>query len=344
MGVLCTAYTVLGGVEAVIWTDVLQVAVLLGAAIVCVGIIAGRIDGGFGAIISRGMAADKFTAANFTWNPGREALWLFIVGRFFGDFMPNTADQGVIQRYLTVPDLKSARRAAWLGGLSSIPILAVFFFLGTALWVFYQSHPELAPKALELKDDQVLPLFMVQQMPAGVAGLAIAGLFAAAMSSIDSSMNSVSAVVTTDGYRRFRPQATERSCLKLARLVTALTGLVGTGAALVMASYADQIQSLWGLFLGILFLLGSPLAGMFVLGIFTRRANGLGACLGAAVGTAGIFAVMKCTDLHKMLYPVIGLGGCVVTGYLVSLLFDALSNSKPRDLSGLTVHTSNKQA
>ncbi|MCP4374814.1 MAG: sodium:solute symporter [bacterium] len=340
MGLLCTAYTILGGVEAVIWTDVLQVVVLLGAATVCVGIIAGKIDGGFGAIISKGMDADKFRAANFTWDPKRDALWLFIVGRFFSDFMPRTADQGIIQRYLTVPDLKSARRAAWLGGLISIPVLAVFFFLGTALWVFYQSNPEFAPKAMGLKGDQVLPLFMVQQMPTGIAGLAIAGLFAAAMSSIDSSMNSVSAVVTTDGYRRFNPHASEQSCLKLAKWATGLTGLVGTAIALIMACYSDQIQSTWKLFLGILALLGSPLAGMFVLGIFTRRANGLGACLGAVVSTGAIFAVMGCTNLHPMLYPVVGLGGCVITGYLVSLL---LPQSKPRDLTGLTIHTTDKQ-
>jgi SSS family transporter len=342
MGILCIAYTVLGGVEAVIWTDVLQVVVLLGAAIVCVGIIAGRIDGGLGAIVSRGMDAGKFKAANLTWDPKLGALWLFIVGRFFGDFMPNTADQGVIQRYLTVPDLKSARRAAWLSGLSVIPVLAIFYFLGTSLWVFYQSNPDFSPKAMGLKDDQVLPLFMVQQMPAGIAGLAIAGLFAAAMSSIDSSMNSVSAVVTTDGYRRFRPKADESSCLRIAKWVTGITGLIGTVAALVMALYSDHIQSMWGLFLNILFLLGSPLAGMFVLGIFTRRANGLGACLGAALGTTAIFVVMKCTELHKMLYPVIGLLGCVSIGYAASLLFDLLPFSKPRDLSGLTIHTIDK--
>jgi len=339
MGLLCTVYTVLGGVEAVIWTDVLQVVVLMGAAIVCLGIIAGQVDGGFGAVVSKGMAAGKFRAANFTWDPKTGALWLFIVGRFFGDFMPNTADQGVIQRYLTVPDLKSARRAAWVGGLSVIPVSLVFFSLGTALWVFYQSRPELIPA--DLQNDQILPLFMVQQMPAGIAGLAIAGLFAAAMSSVDSSMNSVSAVVTTDAYRRFRPQTSEQNCLKLARWVTGLTGLVGTVAALVMASYADQFKSTWDLFLYILFWLGSPLAGMFVLGIFTRRANGLGVCIGASAGAIGILLVMNFTELHGMLYPVVGLGGCVVTGYLASLVLPA---PKPRDLSGLTIHTTDKQA
>ncbi|MDP6547113.1 MAG: sodium:solute symporter [Phycisphaerae bacterium] len=345
MGILCTAYTILGGVEAVIWTDVLQVVVLMGAAIVCLAIIAGEVDGGFGAIISKGMAEEKFKAASFTWDPGAGALWLFIVWRFFGDFMPNTADQGIIQRYLTVPNLKSARRAAWVGGLSVIPVSLLFFSLGTALWAFYQSRPELLPKGLQ--NDQILPLFMVQQMPAGIAGLAIAGLFAAAMSSIDSSMNSVSAVVTTDAYRRFRPQADERSCLVLARWVTGITGLVGTAAALVIASYAHQIQSMWEFFLYLLAWLGSPLAGMFVLGIFTRRANGLGACLGVAVGAGGILLAMKCVEpnieLKKwmwMLYPVIGLGGCVVTGYLASLILPA---SKPRDLSGLTIHTVDKQ-
>jgi solute:Na+ symporter, SSS family len=338
MGVLCTIYTVLGGVEAVIWTDVLQVVVLMGAAIVCLGIIAGKVDGGLGGIVAKGMAENKFRAANFTWNPGAGALWVFVVGRFCGDFMPNTADQGVIQRYLTVPDLKSAKRAAWVGGLSVIPVSLIFFSLGTALWVFYQSRPELIPETLQ--NDQILPLFMVQQMPAGIAGLAIAGLFAAAMSSVDSSMNSVSAVVTTDGYRRFNPRASEQNCLRLARWVTGLTGLVGTAAALVMASYANQFKSTWDLFLYILFWMGSPLAGMFVLGIFTRRANGLGACLGAVAGAAGIFLAMKCTNLHGMLYPVIGLGGCVGMGYLVSLLVPEASS---RDLTGLTIHTTDKQ-
>ncbi|MDP6545917.1 MAG: sodium:solute symporter [Phycisphaerae bacterium] len=338
MGLLCSVYTVLGGVEAVIWTDVLQVVVLMGAAIVCLGIISNQVDGGLGAVISKGMDAGKFKAASFTWDPKTGALWLFIVGRFFGDFMPNTADQGVIQRYLTVPDLKSARRAAWVGGLSVIPVSLVFFSLGTALWAFYQSRPELVPT--DLRNDQILPLFMVQQMPAGIAGLAIAGLFAAAMSSVDSSMNSVSAVVTTDAYRRFYPQASERSCLMLARCVTGLTGLVGTVAALVMASYADHFKSTWDLFLYILFWMGSPLAGMFVLGIFTRRANGLGVCIGATAGAIGILLVMNFTELHGMLYPVVGLGGCVVVGYLVSLL---LPESKPRDLSGLSIHTTDMQ-
>ena len=338
MGVLCTVYTVLGGVEAVIWTDVLQVVVLMGAAIVCLGIISGQVDGGLVAVIDKGMAAGKFKAANFTWDPKTGALWLFIVGRFFGDFMPNTADQGVIQRYLTVPDLKSARRAAWVGGLSVIPVSLLFFSLGTALWAFYQSRPELIPEGL--RNDQILPLFMVQQMPAGVAGLAIAGLFAAAMSSVDSSMNSVSAVVTTDVYRRFSVRASERSCLMLARWVTGLTGLLGTAAALVMASYADQFKSTWDLFLYILFWMGSPLAGMFVLGIFTRRANGPGACIGAAAGAAGILAVRQYTALHGMLYPLVGLGGCVVVGYLASVI---LPVSGRRDLSGLTIHTPDKQ-
>ncbi|MBL7220980.1 MAG: sodium:solute symporter [Phycisphaerae bacterium] len=339
MGVLCTIYTVLGGVEAVIWTDVLQVVVLMGAAIVCLGIISGKVDGGFGAVISKGLAAGKFKAANFTWDPKEGTLFLLIVlGRFFGDFMPNTADQGIIQRYLTVPDLKSARRAAWVGGLSVIPVSLLFFSVGTALWAFYDTRPELIPP--QFRNDQILPLFMVQQMPAGVAGLAIAGLFAAAMSSIDSSMNSVSAVVTTDGYRRFRPKADEKSCLRLARWATVLTGLVGTGAALIMASYGDQIKSVWDVFLGILFLMGSPLAGMFVLGIFTKRANGPGACLGAATGTAVILLLMYFTKLSGLLYPVIGLGGCVITGYLASLILPA---SKPRDLSGLTIHTTDKQ-
>ena len=333
MGLLCIVYTVMGGIEAVIWTDVLQVVVLFGSAVLCLCVIVAEVDGGLPAIISAGRQAGKLRLAKLDWDPTAAVLWVVVAGNFFNAFMPNTADQGVVQRYLTVRDLNAARRAAWVSGLSVIPTSLLFFTLGTALWAFYQAHPQLLRPGL--RNDEILPLFVIQQMPPGVAGLVIAGVFAAAMSSLDSSMNAVAAVVTTDVYRRFKPTADERRCLRLARWVTAITGAVGMAAALLMAGYHQQIKSLWDVFLAVLGLMGGALAGMFILGIFTRRAHAVGVCIGAAAGSTAAILAWQFSPLNSLLYGAVGLVTCVAVGYVASLLLPGRQNH----LTGLTIHT-----
>ena len=339
MGVLCIVYTVMGGIEAVIWTDVLQVVVLLGAAVLSLCLIGAGVDGGLARVFSESMAQGKFRMANPGWDPAGEVLWVIVLGSFFSNLMPNTAHQGVIQRYLAVRDLKAARRAAWVNGLSAVPIVALFLALGTALWMFYKvQNPGLLPRDLDA--ESIFPFFVTQQMPAGVAGLVVAGLFAAAMSSLDSGMNSIATVITTDVYRRFSRRADDRSALRLARCVTALSGVAGTGAALIMVAYSHQIGSVWRLFLKVLGLTGGALAGMFVLGIFTRRTHGVGVCIGAAAGSAAAIAAWRFNLCNGLLFGALGVGVCVVVGYGASLVLPAGG----KDLAGLTIHTVGRKA
>jgi SSS family transporter len=317
MGIFCTIYTVMGGIEAVIWTDVLQVFVLMGGALLCIAIIVFRVDGGFVGIIDLGQQANKFKAVNLTWDYTVAAVWVVVLGNFLSNLVPYSADQTVIQRYLTTPTQKQAANAIWTNAVLTIPAAFTFFFLGTALYAFYKTQPgHLNPT---LDTDAVLPWFIVHELPAGVAGVVLAAVFAAAMSSLDSSMNSMATVLVTDFYHRFRPNSADRTRLLLARIITVALGLFGTAGALLMATY--PIKSLWDLFLALLGLLGGGLAGVFALGIFTRRANSAGAIVGVVSSTIILYYVQRHTDVHFFLYGGIGILTCVTLGYLASLLF-----------------------
>ena len=335
MGVLATVYTVLGGIEAVIWTDVLQVVVLLGGAILSLVLIARGVDGGYAGIVSTGLAYGKFHTFNWGWGHTAATVWVVVLGSFLSAVMPNTADQSIVQRYLATRDVRSAKRAAWTSALMGIPTAFLFFFLGTALFVFYKAHPErLAPG---IKSIATLPLFIMQEIPPGISGLLIAGIFAAAMSSVDSGMNSVATAFTTDFYRRFRRDAGERHYLRVARIVTLIAGTIAIVVAIAVARL--EVQSLLDLFFEIMGLFGGSIAGLFVLGIFTRRANGAGALVGAGLSALVLYLAKTRTEVHFFLYGGIGLAVCVVIGYVASLA----SPDEPKDLTGLTIYTSLKE-
>ncbi|MCL4693261.1 MAG: sodium/solute symporter [Candidatus Hydrogenedentes bacterium] len=328
MGVLCTLYTVLGGIEAVIWTDVLQVFVLLGGALLCLVIIVIDVDGGLAAVVSTGMADDKFRLANWTWEYTAAAFWVVAIGRTLENMIPYTTDQTVVQRYLTTPTEKDAARSIWLGSFISIPSAILFFGVGTALYAFYKGHPqELDPS---LATDAIFPLFIIEQLPAGISGLIIAAVFAAAMSSLDSSLNSVAAVVVTDFYKPLVRGANERIAFILARWITVLIGALGTGTALLM-TFMEDIGSVWEHYMKLIGLFGGGLAGLFALGIFTRRATGAGALMGAAAGAVVLYFVQSQSNLSFLLYSTVGIVTSFVVGYLASFLF-----GRNNDLAGLT--------
>jgi SSS family transporter len=328
-------YTVLGGIEAVIWTDVVQVMILLGGAVLSLFIVAANVEGGFGGIVATGIEQGKFHTFDWTWDYTTTAVWVVVLGSFLSAVMPNAADQSVVQRYLTTPDERAAKRAAWTSALMGIPTAFLFFFLGTALFVFYRHHPDLYIEGIE--PNATLPLFIVKQMPPGISGLVIAGIFAAAMSSVDSGMNAVSAAVVTDFYRRFRSDRSEHEYLFAARVVTVAAGSIATAVAIVVA--AMHVKDLLDLFFEALGLFGGGLAGLFILAVFTRRTNGTGALVGAGLSAAALYLVKTQTDVHFFLYAGVGLGTCVLAGYLASLFLPGPT----RDLTGLTVHTLDPQ-
>ena len=319
MVVLATVYTYLGGMEAVIWTDVLQAFVLVGGAIVTVIVIASSIEGGFGEVISIAADAGKLRLVELDWSLGSytmPVLWVILIGGSFQQIASYGSDQAVVQRYLTTVDEKSAAKAIWTNALLAIPIPALLFFVGAALYVYYQQNPvELSPG---LKTEQVFPLFMVQSLPPGISGLVIAGLLAATMSTLDSSMNSVSAAFVTDFYRRFKPDRPEEHYLGIARMATLVLGAIALGTGLLLAIYSEQWKSMLDLYLAVLGLLLGAVAGIVCLAIFTRRANSTGALVGAAA--ACIVLIAAYGVVHSILYAAIGIVTCFCVGYLASVV------------------------
>ncbi len=324
IGLMATAYTVLGGMEAVVWTDVLQVFVLIAGLFVALYLAiqgAGGIDEALA--IARDSDKLRWYAPGTSWTD--TASWSVLLGAMFLQFGPYTTDQAVVQRYLSTKDERSAARGIALNGLVAVPFTICFFALGTALFAYFSANPE--GLAVGMKHDEVFPLFVALEMPAGLAGLVLAGIFAASMSSLDSSMHSIATAWTNDWHVRLG--LGRASDLVTGRRVTLLMGIVGTGAASLMA--AADLRSLYDTFQSVLGLLISPLAGIFMLGIFTRRATAIGVGVGALTAMAVLAYVQNRTQLNFMLYGAVGTTTCVVVGYAVSLLGTA-----PGGLGGLT--------
>jgi len=319
-----------------VWTDVIQVVVLLGAAILSLVIIIGHTDGGLGGLLSRANTAGQFRFADLRWDYTAPVLWVVVVGSIFHNIVSYGADQAVVQRYLTTPDEKSAARSIWTNAIMVIPGTALIFMVGTGLFVYFKSQPHLLSPAL--KNDQVFPHFASLTLPPGVVGLFIAGIFAATMSTLDSSLNSISTAFVTDFHRRFKPNATDRSSLRLARAITVGVGALAILVAFITAFHRDKIESLWDYYMKVLGLLMGCITGVFVLGIFTRRATVRAAWLGILGGGAILIYAIFFTSVNAFLHAAIGVVATFVVGYVASLV---LPGRKP-DLPGLTIYTQQK--
>jgi len=334
MGVFATLYTVMGGMEAVIWTDVIQLIVLMGGALLCIVIVISKIDGGMGTFFEVAFEDQKMTLAVLKWDYTEAVLLVVLLNALIYRLLNFSTDQTMVQRIMTTADEKEAKKAIWCDCLVSIPWSFIAFGLGTALYVYYKLHPErLNPS---LTTDAVVPLFIVQNVPIGLSGIIIAGVFAAAMSSLDSSMHSTATVIVTDFYKRFKPTATDHQLLTISRWLTGLLGIFGTGAALWMAKMDSS--SMWDVFIIALSLFGGAIGGVFALGIFTNRTNSAGAILGTFLSVIILYFVKQYTEIHFFLYSFVGMTVGIILGYILSFI----TPGKP-EFKGLTIHSQGKK-
>ena len=333
MGVLSIIYCTMGGIEAVIWTDTIQTVVLLGGGLLAMVLLITGSDGGFAGSTLAAFDADKFRLANFHWDvtSAQLAFWVVIIGGLGQNISSYTADQAVVQRYMTTPDQKLAARSIWTNALLTIPATLLFFGIGTALFTFYRSHPERLDPTITT--DQVFPLFIAREMPIGLAGLIVAGIFSAAQSTVSTSMNSTATTIVTDFMRPFNACKTEQSYLNAARIITFLMGVIGTLIGLVFVD--PEIKSLFDTFVKIIGLFMGVLGGLFVLGVMTRRANAFGSLTGACVGAGVMFSLWQFTNINGYIYTTSGITTCIVVGYLTSLV----AGRSNCDLTGLTIYT-----
>ena len=316
MGFFSTIYTVMGGMEAVIWTDVIQVLVLLGGALLSIFIALSNIEGGLDTVIQIGMEHQKFKLVDWSLDYTQLVFWVAIIGFFFLNLISYTSDQVVIQRYLTVKNETEAAKSLWTNGIITLPGILLFFGLGTVLYVFYLTNPQ---KIVSTNPEELLPYYVVAELPVGIAGLVIAGIFAASMSSLDSSMNSIATAYITDIHKYFKPGRGDLSYLKLAKIITIVMGVFGTFTAMWIA--ASDVGFIFDLFQKLLGMIGGCLAGVFVLAIFSQKANATGVIIGTLSGALTTFLVSRLTEVNGYLYGAIGVISCVVIGYVSSLFF-----------------------
>lgn len=315
-GVLATVYTVLGGIEAVVWTDVVQAVVLLGGAVLSALLIANRIDGGWATILHDAAAYDKLRLVEWHWDWTGDALAVVLVGALFTNLLPYSSDQSVVQRYLATPTDQAARRALWTNAFLSVVATILFFALGTLLFSFYHRFPARLPPLPE--QDQVFAWFIGSELPAGVAGLVIAGVFAATMSSLDSSMHSIATAVTTDFVQRLGRPRNDRARLRIARAITCVVGLAGTAGAILLAH--AEIRYLFDFFLDTMGLLLGTLGGVFALGIFTRRVQAVHVWPAIVAGVVVLAAVRSQTNLNGLLFGAIAIAVTFATGLVLAYL------------------------
>lgn len=332
MGTLSIVYCTFGGIEAVIWTDTIQTVVLLGGAVVAIAFLISGIDDGVSGFQRMASDADKFRLANFHWDAtsSQIALWVIIVGAIAQNTSSYTADQAVVQRYLTTESSRLAAKSIWTNAVLTIPATLLFFGIGTALFAFYRSHPEKLDPTITT--DQIFPMFIARELPAGLSGLIVAGIFAAAQSTISTSMNSIATTITTDFIRPLTSTRSDTSFLRIARICTLLAGILGTAIGLLFVD--PDIKSLFDTFIKVIGLFMGVLGGLFMLGALTQRANATGALCGAFMGAIVMFALWKFTDVNGYLYTASGITSCFVVGYLTSLLTGAQNGS----LEGLTIY------
>ena len=280
-GVVVTAYTLIGGIEAVIWTDVIQSVVLTVGALFVVGLLIVDTPGGLGALVETAQSAEKFSLGSYAFDFTTSTFWVVLIYGLFINFTNFGIDQSYVQRYHAANSDRAASRSVWLAAGLYLPVSAVFFFIGTGLFVVLEGQPE----AAGLAADQAFPHYISTRLPAGAAGLLIAALFAAAMSSIDTSLNSSATVLLSDVYRTYLrpepgPAGAETEDLQVLRRATVCVGVLGTGAALLMIGVASLLDAWWtwsGVFAG-------GLLGLFALDRLAPRAGRAAAQLGVAVG------------------------------------------------------------
>lgn len=333
IGLVTTVYTFLGGLSAVIWTDTVQGLIMLGTVLGCLVLIIFKIDMPIGDVWSTLQENNKLHTFDWELNITYPTVWMVFIGTIFTTLL-GIGDQNYVQRVQASPTLGEAKKAIGTQMAVAIPINVLLFAMGTALYLYYQSHPsELNPV---MKTDGIYPLFAAQQLPPGVSGLVIAALLAASMSTISSAINSTANIGVDDFYRRFFNSVTERSALRLGWILSIAVGVMGVLGALYLAQ--SDSTSVWDTALLITGLITNGTVGLFGLGLLTKRTHELGALLGVAAGMCVVFFLEHYTPVTFWLYAAVGSIVTFTVGYVLSLILPG----RPNHIDGLTVFTLDK--
>lgn len=314
-------YSMLGGMKAVVWTEAIQGIILIGGALVCLVVLLFSMPEGPMQTFEIGMADGKFSLGSFDFTDFSDStFWVCIIYGIFINLQNYGIDQNYVQRYHTAKNEKEAKFSALFGGYLFIPVSAVFFLIGTALYAYYQVYPDLLP-AEGMKADYVFPYFIVNQLPVGLTGLLIASIFAAGMSTVATSVTSSSTIILTDYYKRIRKNASDKEQLWVLKLSSVVVGGVGIIVALAMLNVESILEAWWKLSS----IFSGGILGLFLLGYLSRKARNIDAVIGVICGVIVIVWIsipkwlhIPDPNIHANLAIVLGTIVIFLVGFLLA--------------------------
>ncbi|HRR15954.1 MAG TPA: sodium:solute symporter [Bacteroidales bacterium] len=328
-GISIMIYSVLGGIQAVLWTDAIQGIILIAGAVVCSVLLLFSMPEGPGQLFQIASLHDKFSLGSFKPDFTTSTFWVVFIYGIFINLQNYGIDQNYIQRYLTTRTDSEARKSALFGSLIYIPVSLLFVFIGTALFSFYTAMPELLEAGIA--GDRVFPYFIFHQLPAGATGLLISSIFAAGMSTISTSINSSATVIVTD-YFRLSPDVKEheKKSMKILYISSVLFSLSGILVGIAMINVQSALDAWWKL----ASVFSGGMLGLFLLGFFTKKVNNAAAVTGVITGIIviawislspvlfkGSLQKFAC-PLHGYLSIVLGTTAIFITGFTIGIIID----------------------
>ena len=289
-------YTLLGGVEAVVWADVVQGFVLWAGILISISYLLFLPQQGPTAMLHDAWWHGKMSLGSTALRLDKQTILVLVIYGFFFYLQKYTADQTVVQRYLIAKSDRSALRGVRLGAFLCLPVWTAFMLIGSLLWSFYRLTPYTLPTSIT-KPDAVFPYFLVTQIPNGLAGLFVAALLGSAMAMLASDMNCLSVIAVEDFYGMARPRSTDRDRLRVGRWVVAGSGVAAACIAIRLASTQGGALSLYYTVTAIV---AGGLAGLFLLAFLVPRATRIGAIAGV-VASLIVTTWGTCTEQGKLL-------------------------------------------
>lgn len=303
---LTFVYTYLGGMKAVIWTDVVQFFIYVGGGLAALLWLLGDIPGGWSAVSAQ--YGHKLTVFDFTFSlTTTYTFWAGILGGTFLTLASHGTDQLMVQRLLAAPNLRASQRALIASGFIVFAQFVIFLLVGVLLYAHYTAPGNALPAAVAGHNDRIFPLYIVERLPSGLSGLMVAGVLAAAMSTSSATLNSLAASTVVDFYVPLRggrdhPEASGQALLRLSRWTTVLWGFVLIGLAMLARAWGPVLEA----GLTIASITYGALLGLFLLGRLAPRATSTGAAVGMAAGLAVMLYVFFGTRLAWTWYVLLG--------------------------------------
>jgi len=313
VGLLTLIYTFEGGIAAVIWTDLIQLVIYVAGSLLAAWLLLQAVPGGWPTIVADAATAGKFQWLSFSWDLTVPfTFWAGLVGGTFLTMASHGTDQLLVQRLFACKNQRDSQKALVASGVIVFAQFVLFLTIGVMLYAYYRHVP--APKITS--NDEIFLAFIVSSLPRGVAGLVIAAIAAAAMSTLSGSLNSLASTTVFDFYKPIAgARATDDRLLRLSRWCTVAWGVVLIGIAVLARDWGSVFTA----GLSIASMVYGPMLGAFLLGVLTTRANQPGAIAGIGVSLVSMLLVKLYTPLAWTWYVLVGTAICVTVGYAVSL-------------------------